>query len=237
MRNFLEKICRFFSNNNFLAIASLIIALSSSIFTYMQYNIANRAFYSHINPELSFNLSAYKKQNYFQPIIKIKNSSPINIVSLTSDFILLQYNKNRKKFHLIPNSALIENQVIKEHLIFEKNLDPNGFIYSELGMVISTDSKDSVFIFIIFSTYYRQTDMEEFKKKKIYFFENGKFIDQRDYLEHPEYKKLFTYINSLPAPTFSDVSLRQTPFKIGEKAKINPKTPAAPSGIRMMLTD
>jgi hypothetical protein len=127
-------------------------------------------------------------------------------------------------------------------------------VTAELGSVISTaPTKGSIFVFVIFSTYYRESDMERFDNRKVYYFQDGKIFDQASFMAHPAYENIFPLINTVRPPDFgspenlpaatllnkakAEHDSVKTKMEKTKNQDDSRKPPSQPSGIRMLFTD
>ena len=239
-----------------IAVISALAAIASAFFSYNQNKILRKQLYLHVRPEVSIGLSVFKKAAYFQPVLSVRNRSPVNLLSLSADYHVFQFDKATKKLRDQPTSSLTSEQSFQGHALFQKKLEPNDFAATELGSVISASSTPtprSIFVFVVFCTHYREGDMERFDDQRIFFFEGGKVFDHPDFMAHADYERIFSLINTVRPPEFA--SLRDMPAELvlkkpkgNEKSgepergntsnqKTSVKPPSAPSGIRMLFTD
>lgn len=241
-----------------ISVVSAIAAIASAFFAYYQGTITHKQLYLHIRPQISIEMSFTKRYDYLQPVLSIRNRSPINIVALSVDYQFLLFDRVAKKFHY-QWSSLTSEQVFQDHLIFRKKLEPNHFMVAELGDVIQANHNKyskSIFIFVLFSTHYRESDMERFDNKKIFFVEEGKIFQHSDFMALPDYEKIFPVINSVQPPnygSFRNVSgelmlknsksvRNRTEAERAKTSKEDPgshsrKPPPEPTGIRIFHTD
>lgn len=237
-----------------IAVISAVAAIASALFSYNQNQVLRKQLHLHVRPEVSVGLSVLKKEDYFQPVLTIRNQSPVSMVSLSADFQVFQYNKATKRFRDQSTSSLTPEQAFKGHVLFQKKMEANDFVTAELGNVISTaPTKGSIFVFVVFSTHYRESDMERFDNRKIYFFEDGKIFDQASFMVHPDYENIFLLINTVRPPDWgSPENLPAETLLHRAKAEHNSvktkadktknqdasrKPPSELSGVRMLLTD
>lgn len=184
-----------------IAVISAVAAIASAFFSYNQNQVLRKQLHLHVRPEVAVGLSILKKEAHFQPVLTIRNQSPVNVVSLSADYLFFQYDKATKRLRDESISCLIGEQSFKGHVVFQKKIEANDFVTAELGTVISTaPTKGSIFVFVVFSTYYRASDMERFDNRKVYFFEDGKIFDQASFMAHPAYESIFPLINTVRPP-------------------------------------
>jgi hypothetical protein len=237
-----------------IAVISAVAAIASALFSYNQNQVLRKQLHLHVRPEVAIGLSVLKKEAYFQPVLTIRNQSPVSVASLSADYQFFQYDKATKRLRDQPTSSLTGEQSFKGHVLFQKKMEANDFVITELGNVISTaPTKRSIFVFVIFSTHYRESDMERFDNRKLYFFEDGKIFDQAGFMVHPDYETIFPLINmvrppdlgspeNLPAETLlhrtkeehNSVKTKTEKTKNQDDSR---KPPSEPSGIRMLFTD
>ena len=192
------------SVSTIVSVLAAIAAIISALFAYNQNKMVRRQLNLHISPEISIDLNIFEKHGYFQPVLSIRNESPINIISLSSDYYFFHFDKSDKKFSY-QGSSLTEEQFFQRHLLYQKKLESNDFCVAELGDVISVKANEflgSIFIYIIFSNYYRESDMKRFDNKRIFIFENGKIYQHTDFMNHTDYVNILPILNVSRPPDF-----------------------------------
>ena len=239
-----------------IAVISALAAIASAFFSYNQNKMLRHQLYLNIRPEVSINLSIFKKNNYFQPLLSVRNQSPVDILSLSADYQFFQFDKATKKFRDQVTSFLTTEQLFQRHVLFQKKLEPNDLVAAELSNVISvipSQNPRSIFVFVVFSTHYREGDMERFDIKKIFFFEGGRVFQQADFMSHPDYERIFPLINTVRPPDYGSLGDMDAELVLenlkGNKKNAEPesgstknknatrKLPPKPSGIRLLFTD
>lgn len=254
MANLLSRI----SVSTIVSILAALAAIFSAFFAYNQNKMVRRQLNLHISPEISIDLNIFKKHGYFQPVLSIRNESPINIISLSADYYFLHFDKTDKKFSY-QGSSLTDEQFFQRHLLYQKKLESNDFCVAELGNVISAKTNEfsgSIFIYIVFSNYYRESDMKPFDNKRIFIFEDGKIYKHTDFMNHPDYENILPIL-SIPQPpdfgSFKNISgdILLDYFKKGKNDKQlensnqdqemqennSQKKPPKPKGMRMFHTN
>jgi hypothetical protein len=245
-----------FSISTIIAVISAITAVASAFFAYHQTTILRKQLYVHIQPKISIALNLYEK-NYLQPVLTIRNLSPINIVSLGADYQFLNFSKSKREF-VYQGSSLTKEQFFQRYPLYEKKLEPNDFVSAELGDVITGDREKNtgnIFIFVIFCTYYRESDMEKFNRKEAFFCEDGKIFTHSDFLSNPNYEDMLMTIQETEPPSkesFKNVSgdLLVKKFnevkkgmeskdtgQVKESVKESPPRPGPPRGMRLLHTN
>lgn len=190
-----------FSISTILSVISLIIAAASALFVYHQTTILRNQLHVHIQPKISIDLNLYEK-GYLQPVLTIRNLSPISIVSLGADYQFLNFSKSRREFVYL-GSSLTNEQFFQRYPLYEKKLEPNDFVSAELGDVIAAErekNKGNIFIFVIFCAYYRESDMEKFNRKEVFFCEDGKIFTNAEFLSNPNYEDMLMAIRETEPP-------------------------------------
>jgi len=244
------------SISTIIAVISAITATASALFAYHQTTILRKQLHLHIQPEISIGLNLYKN-GYLQPVVTIRNLSPINIVSLGADYQFLNFSKSKRKF-VWQGSSLTTEQLFQRYPLYEKKLEPNDFVSAELGDVIAAEREKhtgNIFIFVIFGVYYRESDMQKFSRKEAFFCEDGRILTHSEFLSNPNYEDMLMTIGKTePPPTksFENVpgDLLVQKFdeirkgmgskdtgQVKESVKENPKIPKPPSRIRLVHTN
>ena len=150
---------------------------------------------------------------------------------------------------------LTSEQSLQAHVLFQKKIEPNDVVAAELGNVISdSPTPKSIFVFVVFSTYYREGDMERFENRSTHFFDNGKVFDLAGFMPHPDFDKISPFINTVRPPDWASL-IRDLPAEMvihkpradqndAERTTNNPKNQddtrqplPAPSDIRIIFTD
>jgi hypothetical protein len=103
-----------------IAVISAVAAIASAFFSYNQNQVLRTQLHLHVRPEVAIGLSVLKKESYFQPVLTIRNQSPVNVVSLSADYQSYQYNKATKRLRDQPTSSLTDEQSFKGHVVFQK---------------------------------------------------------------------------------------------------------------------
>jgi hypothetical protein len=171
--------------------------------------------------------------------------------------LLLNFGKSKKKF-VWQGFSLTHEQFFPKYPLYEKKLESNDFVSAELGDVIAAEPEKNtgnIFIFVIFCTYYRESDMEKFDRKEVFFCEDGKVFTYSDFLSNPNYENMLMTIEETEPPlkgSFKNVSgdilmkkfneIRKgreskDTIKVKESVKKGPPTPEPPRGIRLMHTN
>jgi hypothetical protein len=190
-----------------IAVISAFAAIASAYFSYNQNQIQRKQLHLHVRPEVTINLSVFKKEEYFQPVLSFRNKSPVNILSLSANYLFLQFDKATKRFRDKLSLFLSKEQVFQGYVLFQKKIEPNDLVAAELRDVIcASPTPQSIFVFVVFSTHYREGDMERFDNRRIYFFDSGKIFDQADFIAHSDYDKMFPLINTVRPPDFSSLA-------------------------------
>jgi len=219
-----------------LSIISILIAIFAVFITYSQYQLAKKQMFLHVAPDVNIKLTTYIKRGHYQPVLFVRNLSPINISSLKANYLFCIFNKSTKQIDS-GWTALTPEQYEQSNLIFRKRLEPNDYCSAETGTVIGIKSdkiESAIFIYLIHLTFYRESDMKRFDMQKIYFFENGKIFEHKDFMSHPDYDKIIETIKWAQIPQFD--TLGDIPLKdSGQNKKAGPpgKGPPAPIGIRV----
>lgn len=245
-----------FSISTIIAVISAITAVASAFFAYHQTNILRKQLHGHIQPKISIDLNLYDK-NYLQPVLTIRNLSPISIVSLVADYQFFNFNKSKREF-VYRGSSLTTEQFFQRYPLYEKKLEPNDFISAELGDVITAEREKNtgnIFIFVIFCTYYRESDMEKFNRKEVFFCEDGKIFTHSDYLSNPNYEDMLMTIREIEPhlkESFKNVpgdllvknfnQIRKGPEskdtgQVKKSVKESPPRPEPPGGMRILHTN
>ena len=191
-----------FSISSIIAVISAITAVASAIFAYHQTTILRKQLHVHVQPKISIDLNFYKR-GYFQPVVTIRNLSPIKIVSLGADYQFLNFSKSKKRF-VWQGSSLTTKQFFQNYPLYEKKLEPNDFVSAELGDVIAGEREKhtgNIFIFVIFVVYYRESDMEKFNRKEVFFWEDGKLFTYSDFISNPNYEDMLMTIQETEPPS------------------------------------
>ena len=220
-----------------LSILSIIVAIFAASISYNQYQLVKKQMYLHIGPDVNIKLTTHIKNGYYQPVLLIRNLSPINISSLKANYLFLKFNKSTK---VIDDAwtTLTQEQFDQSNLIFRKRLEPNDYCSAETGNVIGVKSetiKSNIFIYLTFLTFYRESDMKRFDIKKIYFFDDGKIFEHKDFINHPDYERIIETIKLAQLPEHD--TLRYIPKKDGgqkEKSESREKLPPPPAGMRLV---
>jgi len=188
-----------FSFTTTIAVISAIAAVASALFAYYQTTVVRKQMYVHIEPKVSLDLNIYNyKKRYLQPVLIIRNLSPINIVSVGADYQFLNFSKSQRKF-VWKGSSLTGDQLFQRYPLYEKKLEPNDFIAAELGDVIEAKKEKTlgnVFIFVIFCDYYRQSDMQKFSRREVFFYVDGRLLRHSQFLSDPSYDDIFTTVQN-----------------------------------------
>jgi hypothetical protein len=190
-----------------IAVLSAIAAVASALFSCQQTRALTSQLHLHIEPEVEIGFSFLDKHQTFQPIISLRNASPINVVSLSADYVFLRFNKNTNTISW-QGSLLPPEQYLQGHLIFEKKLEPNDYVARETGDVLSSDNElneDDIFIFAVFSFYYCEPDMKCFNKRIFFFVEKGKVIQHPNFINHVNYKDIAPILNGIEPPSFGSL--------------------------------
>ena len=93
-----------------IAFISALAAIASAFFSCNQYQMQSKQLHLHIRPEVGIGLSIYKnkERGYFQPVLSIRNRSPVAVLSLSADYQFIQFDKATKKLRYNqPTSSLI----------------------------------------------------------------------------------------------------------------------------------
>ena len=245
-----------FSISTIIALISVSIAAASALFVYHQTTILRKQLHVNIQPKINIDLNLYEK-GYLQPVLTIRNLSPISIVSLRADYQFLNFSKSKRKF-VYQGSSLTNEQVFQRYPLYEKKLEPNDFVSTELGDVIAAEREKNtgnIFIFVIFYAYYRESDMEKFKSNEVFFCEDGKIFTHSEFLSNPNYEDMLMTIRETESP--SNESFKNVPGdllvkkfneirkglgskdtdQVKESVKESPPKPEPPRRMRLLHTN
>lgn len=184
-----------------ISVICALAAIFSAYYAYHQSKITSRQLYLHITPEIATRLHFMKKNGSFRPVFSVRNRSPINISSVAVDCSFLVFSKSKQKFISAWSGFLSGEQCSERHFIYLKQLEPNDFHVAKVAVEIAPkEESDEIYAFLVFSSYYRESDMKRFDKRDVYFFENGKGFEHSEFTGHPDYEKMISVLTSTQPP-------------------------------------
>ena len=177
--------------SNWLELVAIIIASFAAYFAYIQNKTTKRLSHLHINPSIKCMLDFPEKEN---PILFLSNDGDIPVVSLSIKHEMYIYNKNKET--LI--SAIQMGYLFSDKVVFKKLLDPSEHINQELVRCDPVEGKVLIYKFIL--KYYRESDMQEYSSVELFFIDDGKIYNHKDYKNNDNYQRVMISIDSYKFP-------------------------------------
>jgi len=150
------------------------------------------------------------------PMIVVKNNGPISIVSLGVKHSFFSFNKVKNEIDMRAQMKDSVNDIGGEYVMFNKILNPKEFVF--MPLLNAADEYDSynksysILAYLFDIDYYRESDMKNYSMRAIYFVDNGKVYNEKDFLKNSYYqiimKKIDSYNNMVPPDmqTFPPIS-------------------------------
>ena len=151
-----------------------------------QCTLEERIQYTHITPEL--NIGVREKNGFFT--LGIQNNSPIKVVSIYVKSQSFLYLENTKKIKVYGRHS---GPGMSDPWQFIKALEPEEQkfeTFSAIGAIKGEKGKNKISIIKFDISFYRETDMKEFKEEKLYFFWKGKLYSHSEFLNNVHYKSI-----------------------------------------------
>lgn len=154
-----------------------------------------------------------------QPYVVILNEGPTKVQSLTLDVIQAVYNDEIDQIFFSQFAPIADG-----HLLSLKEFYPFQKKYKEVGKMdfqISGGYSNTINIYTIFVTYYRDVDYKKIMIRKTYFIENNTVYDEEEFKGNKNYSKLIEYTKDLaPQNQLSD----EHRYQILRQLKVDPKS-------------
>jgi hypothetical protein len=129
----------------------------------------------------------------WNPTFKIYNDGPIKVVSMDVMYHMYVYNLDNSSYM---NGGTLGSTKGKFKYIFEKEFDV--FAESKKGAFnLSMDfpNQHVVAVNIFDIRYYRDSDLKEYRRKDIFFIDNGVISTHREYMKNPRYFEVVSYVD------------------------------------------
>lgn len=174
-RHMLETIRKQIKKNQNIIISLLafIVALISLGISLRSCRLEERVKHLHIVPQME--VSYLQKKDY--DFVVFRNTSPIEIVSLSVNYKAYGFDKEKGKYRIVMAGSKNVIDDLGRNWIFKSKLAPNEII-SEFVGELSSGSKspqEKLIVTRVFDiTYYRPSDMSRFGKREVFFIDNGK---------------------------------------------------------------
>lgn len=141
----------------------------------------------------SSNINGKYTEDLWNPAFKIYNDGPSKVLSMDVMYHMYVY--------VIDNSSYISGGTLgstkgKFKYIFEKEFNTFSEI-KKIAWNLSMDfpGKHVVAVNIFDIRYYRESDLKEYKRKDIYFIDNGVISTHREYMKNPRYSEVISYLD------------------------------------------
>jgi hypothetical protein len=193
-----------------IAIIGVLISLGAVYFTYQGTQLAKRntemterTLRLHLIPVVDCFFSEESKQeSKFR--LDIKNSGPLSVISVTVDYLNLTFNTERRKIISSGTMIVTPYEKLGKNWLFISDLKPNQIVKKSLivpdlnftnklrGLNIQgiqdedakealASLKNSIDIFYFRLKYFRESDMNEYNKRCVFFLEQGVISGEKEF--------------------------------------------------------
>lgn len=188
------------NRSDLLSIVAIIIALSSAYIAYEQNELTKELNHLNIDPQISchFYYNAYNTSE--SPYVVIKNEAPIRVIDVGVKHAMYSFDKVEKK---ILSGGIWGNgleDIGCDYMLFQPVLAPKDFITSPLARY-SGNLSTFITIYSFDIDYYRAEDMKHYSNRAIFFIDNGKIFENRDFINNEYYPDILKEINSFSFPS------------------------------------
>ncbi len=176
---------------------ALIISALAFAFSIYTFNEQRKLNHQHINPEIFSKIEFPFKDgeyNTSNPNLIVFNASPLSAASVTVDLMHILYDKNKKEVikYVFPKHAP------HGHLLFFSELSPSQ---SEKKDLLGATDDICVNVVVVDLSYFRPSDMKQYKKREIFFIEGKQIFTHKKYRNEPLYKELIRLVDSAEEQT------------------------------------
>jgi hypothetical protein len=157
-----------------IALFALIVSAISLLISVRSCRVKERVKHLHIIPQIEV---FYLQSKRYDRVV-FRNTSPIEIVSLSINYKTYGFDKEKDKYRVVATNggqSIIDDS--GQNWIFRSKLSPNEIISEFIGDLSSGSEviQDKLVVVRVFDlTYYRHSDMSKFGKRIVFFIDNGK---------------------------------------------------------------